>query len=222
MMHVRIDQRGGMRPAITLLVGASTIWQTALRAAEDIAKVADQAIRRLDLQITLPVVPEPAKPPQFNLQLPPEVMWLVIIIAIAVLLYALRDMIPIFGPKRDSWTQDEEFLGDTKLRASEATLSAADELAKHGDFVEAMHTLLLQGLAVMRERLNEQFSDALTSREILHSAKLPQDGRTSLRDIITRVEWTYFGKRPATRTDYDACRASFSALTQSLHRGAAA
>jgi len=44
----------------------------------------------------------------------------------------------------------------------------------------------------MRERLNEKFADSFTSREILRSTKLPQDGRNSLHDIVTRVEWTYF------------------------------
>src|SRR5712692_10609327 len=134
MVHVRSDLRGGMRPrnAITLLGGASAICPAAVQAAEDIRKLAEQAISRLGLQTTLPTVLEPTSPP-FRLQLPPEAMWLVIIIAIAVLLYAFRDMIPIFGSKRDgTWKQDEEFFGDTKLRASAETLSVADELAAHG------------------------------------------------------------------------------------------
>jgi len=219
MMHVRSDLRGGMRPASTLLGSAFSICSTAVLAAEDVQKLADQAIRRLNLQTELP---KPAPPPT-KMNLPPELLWFVVIVALAVLLYAMRDMIPIFGAKRgDGWKEDQEFFGDTKLRASAETLSAADELAASGRFVDAMHALLLHSLAIMRERLNEQFSDALTSREILHSAKLPQDGRASLRDLITRVEWSYFGQRPATRTDYDACRASFASLTQTLHRGAAA
>jgi hypothetical protein len=155
--------------------------------------------------------------------LPSEVLWVVIIVALAVLLYAFRDMIPIFGLGRGgAWTEDGVDPDEVKRRTPEATLGAADELAAQGRFVDAMHTLLLQGLANIHERLNEQFADSLTSREILNSTRLPQEGRGPLRDIIARVEWTYFGERPATRTDYEACRASFTALAQSLQRSALA
>jgi hypothetical protein len=101
-------------------------------------------------------------------------------------------------------------------------LAAADDLARQGRFVDAMHVLLLQGLADIRRHLGEQFADSLTSREILRSTKLSEAGRGPLRDIIARVEWTYFGKHPAERDDYAACRASFDALARAVHgRGAA-
>ena len=45
--------------------------------------------------------------------------------------------------------------------------------------------------------LDEQFADSLTSREILRSTRLSDAGRASLRDIVNRVEWTYFGEHPA-------------------------
>jgi hypothetical protein len=205
---------------MALFGGAASLWPQIARAADDVQKLAEQTIRRLDLQTDFPRVPEPY---QFRLQLPSEVLWAVIVIAIGILLYAFRDMIPGFGLGRGSaWSEDDANPDNANLRTPEATLQAADELAASGHFVDAMHALLLQGLANMRERLNEQFSDSLTSREILHSTKLPQDGRASLHDIVTRVEWTYFGERPATRIDYDACRASFTALAHSLHRGTAA
>jgi hypothetical protein len=82
-----------------------------------------------------------------------------------------------------------------------------------------MHVLLLQGLADIRARLDEQFADSLTSREILRSTKLSDAGRISLRDIINRVEWSYFGEHPAAQPDYAACRASFNALATALHGG---
>ena len=199
----------------TLFGGAASIWPQIALAADDVQKLAEQTIRRLDLQTDFPRVPEPL---QFRLQLPSEVLWVIIVVAIGILLYAFRDMIPGFGLGRGSaWNEDPASFDNAKLRTPEATLEVADDLASHGNFVDAMHALLLQGLANMRERLNEQFADSLTSREILYSTKLPQDGRASLHDIVTRVEWTYFGERPATRTDYEACRASFAALTHSLH-----
>jgi hypothetical protein len=93
----------------------------------------------------------------------------------------------------------------------------ADELARQGRFVEAMHTLLLQSLADIRLRLDERFADSLTSREILRSARLPERGRAPLREIIARVEWTYFGEHPAEAADYQACRQRFGELAEALH-----
>src|SRR5262249_32243015 len=108
-------------------------------------------------------------------------------------------------------------VGGAGAKPPEQVLAAADDLARQGRFVDAMHVLLLQGLADMRRHLGEQFAESFTSREILRSTKLSDAGREPLRDIITRVEWTYFGKHPAEREDYLACRASFDALAHALH-----
>jgi hypothetical protein len=101
-------------------------------------------------------------------------------------------------------------------------IEAADELAARGRFVEAMHLLLLHGLAHIRQRLDQQFSDSLTSREILYSTNLPEAARASLRDVVGRVELTYFGQRPAGLADYTACRESFNALGRALYGSAPA
>ena len=103
-------------------------------------------IRRLGPQTELPRIPEPF---QFRLQLPSEVLWLVIFVALAVLLYAFCDMIPILGMgRRGTWTEDGADPEGARRRTPEATLGTADELAAQGRFVDAMHTLLLQGLAM--------------------------------------------------------------------------
>ena len=61
----------------------------------------------------------------------------------------------------------------------------------------------------VRRRLDEQFADSLTSREILRSTRLPSEGREPLREIIARVERTYFGEYAAGPQDYMACREQF-------------
>ena len=141
-----------------------------------------------------------------------------IAVALGVLLYAFRDMLPMlrFG-RGGAWTADEAMPEGVAARTPAAVLGAADELAAEGRFVEAMHVLLLQGLADIRQGLDEQFADSLTSREILRSTRLSDAGRAALRDIINRVEWTYFGRHPAAPADYAACRSSFNALARSLH-----
>jgi hypothetical protein len=205
------------------LAGAAALvlshGHVAAQSPQDVQQLADQAIRRLDLQTTFPVVPE--LPRLFSL--PAEVLWIVIGVAAAVMLYAFRDLIPMLrSPQGDDWMSEEAFGGGGKAGSPAAALGAADELAAAGRFVEAMHVLLLQGLAAIRSGLDEEFADSLTSREILRRARLPDPGRTSLRDIVSRVELTYFGQYPAALADYEACRASFNALTQALHGSAPA
>jgi len=190
----------------------------AAQSPQEVQQLADQTIRRLDLQTSFPVVAEPIR-----FTLPSEVLWIVIGVALVVMLYAFRDLIPILRSARgNDWMSEEAFGGGGKARSPAAALGAADELAAAGRFVEAMHVLLLQGLAAIRAGLDEEFADSLTSREILRRARLPDPGRASLRDIVNRVELTYFGQYPAALADYEACRASFNTLTQALHGSAPA
>jgi hypothetical protein len=182
---------------------------------QDPRAAAEQAIRRLGLQTELPHDPE-LRP--LRIELPAQAIWLMVAIGLGLLLYMFRDMLPALGfAQRGEVDAGEEAVGGTAARPPEQVLAAADDLARQGRFVDAMHVLLLQGLADIRRHLGEQFADSFTSREILRSTKLSESGREPLRDIITRVEWTYFGKHPAEREDYLACRASFDALAHALH-----
>src|SRR5260370_22873852 len=65
---------------------------TTAQAPQDAQKPADDVIRRLGLQTML--LREPEKP-RTNIKLPEEVLWVVIVVPLDVLLYALLDMIPI-------------------------------------------------------------------------------------------------------------------------------
>jgi hypothetical protein len=204
--------------AMLALLGGRVVAQT----PQQIQQLGDQAIRRLDLQTSFPLVPELPRLPWLP-SLPGEVLWIVIAVALGILLYVFRDLIPILRSSRgEDWMSDDVIGGGGKAGSPAAALGAADDLAAQGRFVEAMHVLLLQGLAAIRAGLNEEFADSLTSREILRRASLSDPGRASLRDIVDRVEWTYFGQYPAALADYQACRASFNTLTQALHQGAPA
>jgi hypothetical protein len=206
--------------AVAAMLALSAI-RVAAQTPQEVQRLAEQAIHRLNLQTNFPVVPEPLR---FKLpSLPPELFWIVIAAAVAVMLYAFRDLIPILrSAQGNDWEATEGGQGDGKVGTPAAALGAADELAAEGRFVEAMHVLLLQGLAAIRVGLAEEFADSLTSREILRRARLSDAGRSSLRDIVDRVELTYFGQRPAALPDYVACRTSFNALNQALHGGAPA
>ena len=209
--------------ALVFLAVAAGVISPPVRAEShpDAQDLAARAIRRLDLQTELPREEEPQAP--YRLKLPPETVWIAVAIGIAVLLYAFRDLIPVLRAGRgSSWTEDESAGLTAGSRPPEIVLDAADDLAAQGRFVEAMHVLLLQALSDIRRRLDEEFADSMTSREILRSRKLSDALRQPLREVINRVEWTYFGGHPAAREDYLACRASFSALAQILPRSAAA
>ncbi len=194
------------------------IASAAAQTERDAQSTAQDAIRRLDLQTEITREPEP-----FRIKLPPEMLWVIIAVALGAVLYSFRDLIPLLRARgSESWAETEEIAADIARRDPTVVLAAADELAREGRYAEAMHVLLLRGLADIRARLDEPFADSLTSREILRSTRLPERARDSLRDVVGRVEWTYFGEYPAGQEDYAACRVSFSALEQALHGNAAA
>lgn len=189
-------------------------------AEPQVRNIAEEAVRRLDLQTELVREPEPLG---WQIKLPPEVLWFVVIVGVAVLLYAFRDMIPALRARRDgAWGTEEAGGAEPRTLEPAIALGAADGLAAQGRFAEAMHVLLLHALAVIRRRLDEPFADSMTSREILRSRQLPDGLRAPLREVVGRVEWSYFGEHPAVRDDYAACRASFATLAQELHGAVAA
>jgi hypothetical protein len=216
LFAARAALTAGLISALAPLVAASPL---AAQTPQQAQQAAEDAIRRLDLQTEFPRVAEP-----FNqFQLPPETLWVVIAIALGVLLYAFRDLIPAWRAGAGAaWAEQEGAAGEITPGNQAVVIEAADELAASGRFVEAMHMLLLSGLAHLRQRLDRQFSDSLTSREILRSTDLPEAARASLRDVVSRVELTYFGKQPAELADYTACRESFNALARSLYGSAPA
>jgi hypothetical protein len=197
---------------------AAQIAAASAQTERDAQSTAQEAIRRLDLQTEVTRQPKP-----FRIRLPPELLWLIIAVALGAALYSFRDMIPLLRARgSESWADGEETAADLARRDPAVVLATADELAREGRYAEAMHVLLLRGLADIRARLDEPFADSLTSREILRSARLPERARISLRDVVGHVEWTYFGEYPAGREDYAACRVSFNALEQALHGSAGA
>jgi hypothetical protein len=216
-------RRAAIAAGAALLSAAfSALWigPLAAQTPDRTQTLAQQAIQRLDLQAEMLRQPEPF---QWELNLPPETLWLVVVVGAGILLYAFRDMIPMFRISRDrAWTGDETGTAETGQPASGMALGTADDLAAQGRYVEAMHVLLLQALSEIRVRLNEQFADSLTSREILRSKQLSDELRHPLRDVVNRVEWTYFGEHPAEQNDYLACRSSFAALARCLYGSAAA
>ena len=197
-------------------------------APERVASALKDSIRSLGLQTELDNrkddkddAPSPVQVRPISL--PSEALWVALIIAVAVLLYSLREEIMnLFRRAETGWEPPPPGVGEAKIGSETDALAAADRLSREGNFVEAMHVLLLHSLAEIRRQLGEKFADSLTSREILRAARLTGAARTALREIVAMVERTYFGAYPAEAGDYAACRQNFETLAQALRGGAPA
>jgi Domain of unknown function (DUF4129) len=208
-MKVRLWFRTG----VAGLLAGGLLFGAASAQSPDPDKAARDSIRALDLQTDLPHQRsiEPIK-----LELPPELVWVLLACGAAFVLYAMRDSLVWRRRAGDDWGEAGEGSPAGGARSDADALAAADDLAAQGRFVDAMHTLLLQSLADIRRRLGIEFADSLTSREILRGTRLPPHGRVSLRAIVAAVELTYFGGYPAALADYSVCRKSFEDLRRAL------
>jgi hypothetical protein len=196
----------------TLLVGIAG----PLAAEPAPAEAAKTAIRRLDLQTQLPS--EAPASPRFRLNedLVRILLWLSVIVGVGLLIYSLRDMIPMLDRSRWIKADDDKLSSQAPGDAMNEARMVAEDLARSGRFVEAMHVLLLQSLAELRKRLDINFADSLTSREILRRVSISDVGRTSFAIIVREVERTYFGGQSAEMDDYVVCREHFELLKESL------
>src|SRR5450432_2100120 len=88
LFAARAALMAGLITALAPLVAASPL---AAQTPQQAQQAAEDAIRRLDLQTEFP---RGAEPFNWHFLLPPETLWFVIAIALGVLLYAFRDLIP--------------------------------------------------------------------------------------------------------------------------------
>jgi hypothetical protein len=189
---------------------------------ELVEKAAKDSIRSLDLQTELSV--DDSRPIRWSpISIPQAALWGALILAAALLLYSLRaELMNLFRRAETGWEPPPPGASEVTIGSETDALAAADRLSRDGNFVEAMHVLLLHSLAEIRRQLGEQFADSLTSREILRVARLTAAARTALREIVAVVERTYFGAYPAAAGDYVTCRHNFETLQQTLRGGAPA
>jgi hypothetical protein len=208
--------RGRLRAAAGLAILAVLLWssQALAQTPAAIEQARAAVVGHSDLQLQLPRAEEPLPLP--SIPIPREALWAVVVLGVLFILYHLRDIVP--GWRRSAVEEWAAAAGSAGLRGQSPAdiLLTADELAREGHYVEAMHVLLLKSLADIRQRLNEQFADSLTSREIMRRARLSDAGAAALRDIVLGVERSYFGEHPAGAAEYEACRRRFDALNAAL------
>ena len=78
-------------------------------------------------------------------------------------------------------------------------------MAQAGQFGDAVHLLLLLCFESLQNRSPTARDSALTSREILEHANLPESVRKSLAFIVSVVEIGHFGGRQVGRAEFDRC-----------------
>jgi hypothetical protein len=136
------------------------------------------------------------------------------LIAIAVALGAFWVAGELFHIGRDADAPPEEADAEAAAIALERAvvdrpLGDAEELARRGEFGEAIHTLLLRTLQELAKSSAVRVAPATTSREILARVALLADAREALAGLIVAVEVTHFGGGIATADDYARCREQF-------------
>lgn len=148
-------------------------------------------------------------------------MWAAIVVAAGLLAFWLVTELSAYGGA-DAALGDPAEAPDAgpDLRVIERPLGDADELARRGDFTEAVHTLLLRTLQELVRSTAVRVTPALTSREILARVPLGPDARNALADLIAAVELTHFRGTPATQEDYERCRAVFHGFATAFRAGA--
>ncbi len=129
------------------------------QSVPQIHQAVSEAIHRLHLQSVLPREDETAdRHFPWDVQLPPELLWIPVIGGSALLIYYLGTLLPFSMTRRPAWDGVSPEGIDATPRSA-AAVAAADELARQGRFAEAMHVMLLQGLTAIRETLGERIAE---------------------------------------------------------------
>jgi hypothetical protein len=93
--------------------------------------------------------------------------------------------------------------------AERRSLAEADALAADGRFSEAIHLLLLVALERLRGELGPRVAPAMTGREVLRLAAIPEPASAPLTRMVALSEINHFGGRRAGEPDYRRCREDF-------------
>lgn len=213
-----------------LLVAGLLSWP----AADDARRAARQVVADESLQPEMPGQAEARPPPKMSFDgggrggsrssrpaatppaergsaLGPAVLWTVgglLVLGLVALVVRER-----MGPSAAEASVQP--LPDAPPPPPERTIvDEADALAAAGRFAEAVHALLLRTIQALGRHM--PVPRALTSREILDRAGLPEAARDAFGDLVLAVELTRFGGRPADADDYARCVACFDRIRAAL------
>jgi hypothetical protein len=192
--------------------------------AEEIRRAVQHVIVGEDIQTspTMPAPPSISWWPKFHLPVGALKIggWVVLAAAPALLLGLLAQAAVERwrrGPAPGKSDAGAGVAGATPLApgaaaAAEASLDDILALAREGAFAEACHLLLLSALERLRRQRGARLAGSLTSRELLRELGLAEAPRAALGTLVREVEVSHFGGRPADRTRFERCLASYRLL----------
>ncbi len=93
-----------------------------------------------------------------------------------------------------------------------ALLGDIDKLAAEGSYDEAVHLLLVRSVADINSFRPDLVRKHYSARDIRSHPLLPEAARPAFTEIVRCVEKSYFAGIAATRTDFEACRAAYTAF----------
>lgn len=145
------------------------------------------------------------------------VMWLVIAIGVAIVLYLIfRLVAPMRLRRRETEQTAPEWTPDAGQAL--ALLEDADRLAAEGRFDEATHLLLKRSVGQIAEARPDLLEPSSTAREIAELPALPQAARGAFATIAERVERSLFALRSLSADDWHAARAAYAEFALSAPR----
>ena len=177
------------------------------------------------LQHVLPGLPERKPPPQWSLPfldglgavsgLVTFVVWGVIIVGVLVVIFLIvRELYGVQlgwkGGKAKARTGATDWRPDREK--ARILLLDADALAAQGRYDEAVHMLLLRGVADITARRPRLIGPALTSRDIAALPDLPEAARPAFALIAEIVERSFFGGRPVDEAGWLQAREAYEQL----------
>lgn len=101
-----------------------------------------------------------------------------------------------------------------RAAVSPPSMAEIEALAARGDFGEAVHLLFLLVLERLRRQGRLVLSSAVTGREALGQAHLPEEPRRALADLVSAVERFHFADLELTREDWERSRETHRRLLE--------
>lgn len=135
-------------------------------------------------------------------------------LAVLIVFALVREIIRLKAPtaRAEGPTLKADPVWKPDAVAARDLLSAADQLAGEGRFLDAAHLLLLRSVEDIQKHRPKALRVSYTAREIALLPALPDAARSAFAGIARVVERGLFGGRPVDAEDFAACRAAYEAF----------
>lgn len=137
---------------------------------------------------------------------------LVVVVLVVVALRLLSGEWTLSRRGAEPPAPEQQTPGTARREQLQERLQSADREAVSGDWASAIHILLLTSIELLRRRVGQDVPDAMTSRELVGEARLPDGSRDDFAALVAAAEVCHFGGRAADRSLYERCRTHYERL----------